>query len=53
MTDVETDDEPGPWLQRLLEQPFTLLVLGLAVMFLFYTGWGAVELYMLPQAALP
>lgn len=51
--DGELDDDPGPWLQRLLDRPLTLLVMGLAVMFLFYTGWGAAELYMLPQATLP
>jgi hypothetical protein len=42
-----------PFLQRLLEQPFLLLGIGMAVMFVFYTGWGALELYYLPQAALP
>lgn len=42
-----------PFLQRLLDQPFALLAIGLTVMFVFYTGWGALELYFLPKAALP
>jgi hypothetical protein len=46
------DDNP-PFLQRLLERPFLLLALGMGVMLLFYTGWGLVELALLPQAALP
>lgn len=47
------DDEPiGLW-QRLYDNPFLLLAAGLFVMFLFYTGWGAIELWTLPASRLP
>lgn len=46
-------DAPQPLLQRVLENPVLLLALGLLVMFLFYTGWGLVEILSLPEAPLP
>ena len=42
-----------PWAQRLMDRPFVLLLLGLLVMFVIYTGWGMVEIMMLPAATLP
>lgn len=39
--------------QRLFDRPFLLLLLGLVVMFGFYTIWGLVEVMLLPQAPLP
>lgn len=42
-----------PFLKRLYDSPFLLLALGLLVMFVFYTGWGLLELRNLPQAPLP
>lgn len=39
--------------QRLLDQPFLLLLAGLVVMFGFYTLWGLYEILSLPKAALP
>jgi hypothetical protein len=46
--------EPGiPLGQRLMDRPFLLLVLGLAVMALFYTGWGLLEIVRLTPAPLP
>lgn len=47
------DDKKIPWGQKLYERPFLLLVLGLIVMFSFYTIWGLIEIYTLPQATLP
>lgn len=47
------DDEPVPLGQRLFDRPFLLLLAGLLVMFLFYTGWGLFEILTLPQATLP
>lgn len=46
-------EEPIPFGQRLLDQPFTLLLAGLVVMFVFYTGWGMVEILTLPHSNLP
>lgn len=39
--------------QRLFDRPFLLLLLGLLVMFVFYTGWGLFEILSLPEAPLP
>ena len=44
---------PIPLGQRLFERPFLLLLLGLVVMFGFYTIWGLVEVMSLPEAPLP
>lgn len=45
--------EPTPLGQRFFDSPFLLLFLGLAVMFIFYTGWGLWEIFTLPPAKLP
>lgn len=49
----DQDSEPIPLIQRLYDNPFLLLAAGLLVMFVFYTGWGMVELLTLPQSKLP
>lgn len=45
--------EPIPLGQRLLDSPFLLLLVGIAVMFVFFTGWGLLELASLSEAPLP
>jgi hypothetical protein len=45
--------EPVPLGQRLLDRPFLLLFACLVVFFVFYTGWGLVELALLDPAPLP
>lgn len=50
---VEGSAPEVPLGQRLFDRPFLLLLLGLLVMFLFYTGWGMYEVLTLPQATLP
>jgi hypothetical protein len=45
--------EGVPLGQRLLDSPFLLLVAGLVVMFVFFTGWGLVEIASLSPAPLP
>lgn len=47
------ESEPIPFGQRLYDRPFVLLAFGMAVMFVFYTIWGVLEVVMLPQASLP
>ena len=54
----ETPDPDGrnddiPWGQRLFDSPFVLLLLGILVMFVFYTGWGILEIMSLEPAPLP
>ncbi len=39
--------------QRLFDRPFLLLVLGILVMFVFFTGWGMLEILSLTEAPLP
>ena len=48
-----SENENVPLGQRLMERPILLLVLGLLVMFVFYTVWGMVEIMTLPEAELP
>ena len=40
-------------LQRLMDNPWILLALGVAIPTLSYTIWGWIELLMLPAAKLP
>ena len=49
----ETTPTHVPVGQRLLDNPWLLLVLGLVVMALFYTGWGLLEVILLPPGKLP
>ena len=46
-------DEAVPLGQRLLDRPFLLLIAGVLVMFLFFTGWGVLEITSLTPAPLP
>lgn len=45
--------EEIPLGQRLYDRPFLLLLACVVVMFVFFTGWGLVELAMLDEAPLP
>lgn len=46
--------EPTPHpLQRLLDNPWLLLALGLLIPFVSYTAWGWIELLALTPATLP
>ena len=52
-TETTSSPEEVPLGQRLFDRPFLLLLLGLLVMFVFYTGWGLWEVLTLPEAPLP
>jgi hypothetical protein len=52
-SDGSVPDGPVPLGQRLFDNIFLLLLLGLLVMFVLYTGWGLWEITSLPPAALP
>jgi hypothetical protein len=39
--------------QRLFDRPFLLLAACIVVMFVFYTGWGLLEIASLEPAPLP
>lgn len=46
-------NESPPRMQRLFDNVFLLLVLGIVVMFVVYTGWGLWELRSMPAGTLP
>ncbi len=45
-----TDNEQIPFMQRLLDNPFLLLFLGIAVPTVFYIIWGIMEITQIPIA---
>jgi hypothetical protein len=40
-------------IQKLMDNPWLLLVLGVVIPTLSYTVWGWIELWVLPTATLP
>ena len=44
------DDESIPLMQRVLDNPFLLLFLGVAVPALLYLVWGIIEIAQVPLA---
>lgn len=42
-----------PFMQRMFDKPFLLLILGISVVGVFYTLWGLIEILTIPQATLP
>lgn len=47
---ASSDDEPLPLMQRLLDNPFLLLFLGVTVPSVFYIIWGVMEITQIPIA---
>jgi hypothetical protein len=45
-----SDQDPIPLMQRVLDNPFLLLVLGIAVPAVFYIIWGIIEITQIPIA---
>lgn len=50
MSNPEQQDphEPVPWMQKLLDNPFILLFLGVLVPMLVYNVWGVVDILTIP-----
>ena len=44
------NEEPIPFMQRVLDNPFLLLFLGIAVPTVFYIIWGVMEITQIPIA---
>lgn len=42
--------EPIPFMQRLLDNPFLLLMLGIVIPTIFYLLWGIMEMVQIPVA---
>ena len=49
-TNGPSGDEPIPLMQRILDNPFLLLFLGIAVPTVFYIIWGIMEITQIPIA---
>ena len=47
------EEEQIPFMQRMFDKPFLLLLLGVSVVGIFYTLWGLIEILRMPQATLP
>ncbi|MGB7932426.1 MAG: hypothetical protein WCH04_09405 [Gammaproteobacteria bacterium] len=45
---VETEDERIPTMQKLLDNPFLLLFLGVAMPTVLYLIWGIMEIITIP-----
>ena len=46
----QADQEPIPLMQRVLDNPFLLLLLGIIVPAVFYIIWGIIEITQIPIA---
>jgi hypothetical protein len=46
----DPDQEQIPLMQRVLDNPFLLLVLGIAMPTVFYIIWGIIEITQIPLA---
>ena len=51
--DPPTTGAEVPRMQRLFDNIWLLLLAGILVMFVVYTGWGMWELLTMPTATLP
>jgi hypothetical protein len=50
MSSNDHDNEPVPWLQQLLDNPFLLLFIGVMVPMVVYTAWGLIDIFTIPMA---
>lgn len=44
------EDEPIPFMQQVLDNPFLLLFLGITIPTVFYIIWGVMEVVAIPLA---
>jgi hypothetical protein len=50
MSPPDAGDEPVPWMQQLLDNPFLLLFIGVLVPMVLYTLWGVIDILTVPLA---
>ena len=48
--DFIPDEEPAPAMQQIIDNPFLLLFLGIAMPTVLYIVWGVMEILSLPLA---
>jgi hypothetical protein len=48
--DADQNDQPVPLMQRVLDNPFLLLFLGVATPAVLYLIWGIMEIIQIPIA---
>ncbi|MGZ8260359.1 MAG: hypothetical protein ACXWUL_07405 [Caldimonas sp.] len=46
----DSDDEPVPLMQQLLDNPFLLLFIGVMVPMVVYSLWGVIDILTVPLA---
>mgnify|MGYP000272675738 CR=1 FL=1 len=50
MSEIDQDNEPIPWMQQLLDNPFLLLFLGVMIPMVVYVIWGVYDILTVPLA---
>jgi hypothetical protein len=50
MTDQDEDDQNIPVMQRVMDNPFILLFIGILIPTMTYIVWGVMELISIPLA---
>ena len=50
MNEIDNADEPIPFMQKLLDNPFILLFLGVMIPMIVYTLWGVIDILTVPLA---
>jgi hypothetical protein len=50
MSEIDDRDEPVPMMQKLLDNPFLLLFLGVLIPMVVYTLWGVIDILTVPAA---
>jgi hypothetical protein len=46
----DSEDADVPWMQKLLDNPFLLLFLGVLIPMVVYTLWGVIDILTIPVA---
>jgi len=50
VSEIDQDNEPIPWMQQLLDNPFLLLFLGVMIPMVVYVIWGVYDILTVPLA---
>ena len=50
MRDDHDENEPVPFLQKLMDSPFILLALGVGIPMVVYNLWGIIDILTVPLA---